>query len=179
MLRKPDKRSNISLRQYSQVLRIIKDSDTLGQHEIGYAFSLIWNDAKLLVKEPHAGFIWYYNHMNMLLNTEKLVAPRQLIRIGKKLFGLEPDIQAIEWGAFEDISTLSKALEQGDNVARIMAILYRPVKRGYFKKIYSLKPYTDEPQQSFEARVKLFNEELTLEEVQGAMAFFLANQQRS
>jgi hypothetical protein len=177
MLRYPTKRANISLQKYSELLRIIKDCDGKCMHEIGASFAALWNSQINVTHAPHSELLWYYNHIDYLINSEKEVAPRHIIRIGNQHYGIEPDMQAIEWGAFEDLAALCKAPEQSDNLARIMAILYRPIKKVWFHKVYALDSYVNEKQVDFEKRVRTFDEALTMEEVQGAMAFFLSNQQ--
>jgi hypothetical protein len=100
---------------------------------------------------------------------------KEIIKINGKLYGFDPHPEDMEHGAYSDICALAGAVEDADNVARIMAIMYRPITtRGIIKKrVYSIDSYVKESKQSFEDRVKLFNKELTAVEFIGVLSFFL------
>jgi len=99
-----------------------------------------------------------------------------IITIDGKSYGLI-NVKGLTVGEMADIDVLKNHPVLNFNLHKIMAILYRPIKGGVlFKKVYNLTNYRDEKQTIFEERVKLFNDNLTLEELQGVLAFFLQNQ---
>lgn len=103
---------------------------------------------------------------------------KEIIKLNGKLYGFDPHPEDMEHGAYSDICALAGAIEEADNAARVMAIFYRPITtKGIIKKrVYSIDSYVKESKQSFEDRVKLFNEELTAVEFIGVLAFFLNGQ---
>lgn len=82
-------------------------------------------------------------------------------------YGLENDWSKLAWGAWMDLEVYS-AEKIEDNIHRIMAILYRPIKE-YKKDKYVLEPYKAS---EIEDRAELFKE-LPFKYWAGCSTFFL------
>jgi hypothetical protein len=67
---------------------------------------------------------------------------QKIIKVGDKEYGFEPNLSAMSYGAYVDISKYGQ-LTIDDNWSKIMAILYRPVvdKKG---DMYSIEAYKGE-----------------------------------
>ena len=86
--------------------------------------------------------------------------PPVFIKHKKLLFGLEPSVQSMPFGLFTDLQDLSANISK-DNLLKIFALLYRPVKSKIGDKVYSLESYEKELPASINARAELFGEILT------------------
>ena len=165
----------ITLKKYSLALASIKkngsDTIALGKELASIIDKL--NDKKidkLSVKQLEA----YAKDFAEAIEQTKSPL-KEVLRINGKLYGFEPCVEEMESGAYTDICDLTKAIEEGDNLARVMAIMYRPIKKNsiFAKRAFNIISYVDEPKREFEERVKLFNEELYVNEVIGMLSFFL------
>ena len=176
-LTKPTKAEQISLKAYARLLSAIKeekDVEQLAIRMMGVFNELPEQDIDRI---PRASILNYYRDLIAVLDHSQPGEPKHLIKINGTLYGLEPDIAFMERGAWVAIQELSPFIEQGDNLAAVMAILYRPVKgKVYKRRFYEIESFVDEKQHTYEARKALFNEELTLAEVQSCLNFILTNQ---
>jgi hypothetical protein len=77
---------------------------------------------------------------SFLINTD--LPLQKIIKIGDKEYGFEPNLSTMSYGAFADI-TQYKNLTIDKNWAKIMSVLYRPIKH---KKgdMYSIEAYDGE-----------------------------------
>ena len=176
-LTKPTKAEQISLKAYARLLSAIKEEKDVEQ--LAICMMQVFNDLseKDIDRIPRASILKYYQDMIAVLDHSQPGEPKHLIKIKGTLYGLEPDIAFMERGAWVAIQELSPFIEQGDNLAAVMAILYRPVKGKVYKhRFYEVESFVDEKQHTYEARKALFNEELTLAEVQSCLNFILTNQ---
>lgn len=176
-LTKPTKAEQISLKAYARLLSAIKEDKDVEQ--LAIKMMQVFNDLdqKDIDRIPRATILNYYRDMIKVLDHSQPGEPKHLIKINGTLYGLEPDIQFMERGAWVAIQELAAFIEKDDNLAAVMAILYRPVKGKVLKhRFYEIESYADEKQHTFEARKALFNEELTLAEVQSCLNFILTNQ---
>lgn len=174
---KPTKAEQISLKAYARLLSAIKEDKDVEQ--LAIKMMQVFNDLdqKDIDRIPRATILNYYRDMIKVLDHSQPGEPKHLIKINGTLYGLEPDIQFMERGAWVAIQELAAFIEKDDNLAAVMAILYRPVKGKVLKhRFYEIESYADEKQHTFEARKALFNEELTLAEVQSCLNFILTNQ---
>ena len=174
---KPTKAEQISLKAYARLLSAIKEDKDVEQ--LAIRMMQVFNDftEQDIDRIPRASILKYYQDMIAVLDHSQPGEPKHLIKINGTLYGLEPDIQFMERGAWVAIQELAAFIEKDDNLAAVMAILYRPVKgKVYKRRFYEIESFVDEKQHTYEARKALFNEELTLEEVQSCLNFILTNQ---
>jgi len=79
----------------------------------------------------------------------------RIIRVNGKEYGLEPNFDKIETGAYIDI-TQDILPRLDDKLHELMAVLYRPIKKIYGIDEYELESYSDEPKESVQERADLF-----------------------
>jgi hypothetical protein len=89
---------------------------------------------------------------------------KPLFRLGLKLYGFEPDLKNMPYGAYLDIKAFE---EQGmyNNLHEILAILYRPAKK-FFNQI-EIDRYEGESE-----RADLFLNKMPADVAAGALFFF-------
>ena len=90
---------------------------------------------------------------------------KQIIKVGDKEYGFHPNLDEITLGEYAD---LEHFIENSyiENMAEIMAILYRPIKSKDGKE-YSIDAYDG----NIEERKKIFKK-MKANEVQSALVFF-------
>lgn len=64
---------------------------------------------------------------------------QQIIKIGDKEYGFEPNLSEMSYGAYSDI-TKYDVIQIDDNWAKIMSILYRPITKK-IRDTYEIEPY--------------------------------------
>lgn len=176
-LTKPTKAEQISLKAYARLLSAIKEEQEIEQLAIKMMQVFNYLDQKDIDRIPRATILNYYRDIIKVLDHSQPGEPKHLIKIKGVLYGLEPDIAFMERGAWVAVQELSPFIEKDDNLAAVMAILYRPVKgKVYKRRFYEVESFVDEKQHTYEARKALFNDELTLAEVQSCLNFILTNQ---
>lgn len=174
---KPTKAEQISLKAYARLLSAIKEEKDVEQ--LAIKMMQVFNDLdqKDIDRIPRATILNYYRDIIAVLDHSQPGEPKHLIKIKGVLYGLEPDIAFMERGAWVAVQELSPFIEKDDNLAAVMAILYRPVKGNVYKRrFYEIESFVDEKQYTYEARKELFADELTLSEVQSCLNFILTNQ---
>lgn len=132
----------ITLKEY---LQFQKDVKIYGDEESGYVATLLHHFCKVPVDIMHQLDIELYNNIKTDLvgfigQTE--LPLQRIINIGGKDYGFEPNLSKISYGAYLDI-TKYDTLTIDENWAKVMSILYRPIKkkRG---ALYEIEPYTGE-----------------------------------
>ena len=179
MLTIPKAKHQITINAYSKVLRAIKDHEgKLNDISFSKELAFIWNSQKDIERAKLSDINTYAERVLKVLDSDAKPV-KHVFRLDGVAYGLEPNISQMSWGAFEDAQSLSRSIEEGNNLARLMAILYRPVNGNvWLKKIYNIKGYNDEAQYQFERRAELFGKALSLCELDGVLSFFLTNQKR-
>lgn len=90
-------------------------------------------------------------------------------------YGLEPSFSKMETGAYIDITSLLEDLE--NNLHKLMAILYRPIKRQY-GLLYELTEYSIEPDDLKIERENLFLAKMPYNIVRALVNFLLSNMKK-
>ena len=85
-------------------------------------------------------------------------------------YALEPNFGKIETGAYIDITNLLEDID--NNLHKVMAILYRPIKERK-GSLYNLTPYSTEPDISVDARAELFLTKMPYAIVRATIGFML------
>jgi len=88
-----------------------------------------------------------------------------LVTIGKNTYGFIPDLYSISTGEYVDL--MQYVSDEGENILKIMQILYRPVTRQIGDK-YSIAPYRTEELKFYEDDIA----SMKMEYYRGAMLFF-------
>lgn len=116
------------------------------------------------------------DYLSMIEKTNSKL--KEVIKINGVLYGFDPCIEEMESGAYCDICDLTKNIEEGDNMAKIMAIFYRPIVKNsiFAKRAYNITSYVDEDKRVYDARVELFKNEMRANEFIGVLDFFLTGQ---
>lgn len=161
---------DLTLKEYAGLISHIKDIDDTTPRKIcGVLYG-----AEIARKIELADSL---RVMDMIL---KMKVPegaelKRIIQINGANFGLIPDFQTMELGAFTDITELAKNMTQ-ENILTIFAILYRPVKGIYSGgKYYNITEYETEDEATIKARAELFGDTLSGEELRAVLDFFLQN----
>lgn len=98
----------------------------------------------------------------------------RIIKIDDEVFALEPNFEAMESGAYQDLLVFG---ENGDidSMLSMLAILYRPIKTQLGGKFYSIESYAHEDQALFDYRVNLFGERFKASGIRGLLNFFTSS----
>jgi len=114
------------------------------------------------------------DYLSIIENTKSEL--KEVIKIDGNLYGFDPCVEEMEAGAYADICDLSKAIDEGDNLSRLMAIFYRPIVKNsiFAKRAYNITSYVDEDKRIYDARVELFKKELRANEFIGVLDFYLS-----
>jgi uncharacterized UPF0146 family protein len=88
-----------------------------------------------------------------------------LVTIGKNTYGFIPDLYSISTGEYVDL--MQYVSDEGENILKIMQILYRPVTKQIGDK-YSIAPYRVEELKFYEDDIA----SMKMEYYRGAMLFF-------
>ena len=99
----------------------------------------------------------------------------RIITIEGEEYGLEPSFEKMETGAYMDITGLLQNID--DNLHKLMAILYRPIKRKY-GKLYELTPYSTERDEIKEEREKMFLSRMPYNIVRAVVNFYMVAYQK-
>ncbi len=103
-------------------------------------------------------------HINKFLSTTPNTEVNEIIEIEGVKYGLQPELENMDLGAFVDLETYIKDVDE--NIHKIFSVLYRPVKKQEGKK-YIIEEY--EPNKE---RQDLFRKKLTIQDIYGAWVFF-------
>jgi hypothetical protein len=134
--------SGVTLKKY---LTLQKDMKNYGDDEEAQTALMLSHLCGLDAEYIKSLSIEDYNTVRMTLegfitNTEYPL--QKIIKIGDKEYGFEPNLSAMSYGAYVDISKFGQ-LTIDDNWPKIMSILYRPItdKKG---DMYSIEAYKGE-----------------------------------
>ena len=166
----PENWYEVTLPQYLSFKKSIKPyegQDIYADKIIEHAcYRLCGIKKDILHKLPTDAFLTVQESVLKLIasnNNEKLV---KSFEIGDTTYGFIPDFNAMTYGEYVDLVELCK--NTWDNIAEIMAILYRPIVKKY-KDSYEIAKYNG----SNENQIYLFQQKLTMDIVYGALSFFL------
>lgn len=132
----PTNWSAISLKRY---LRMQKDMELYGEEENGQAAVLLHHlcgvQPQLISQLPIDIIDNIKNDLRGFMGETNLPLQR-IINVNGKEYGFEPNLSNMSYGAYLDV-TRWKEITIDDNWAKIMAILYRPIKSksGHFYEI--------------------------------------------
>jgi len=120
--------SAITLREY---LRFQKDLEIYGEEETGYMACLLHHFCK--VPTDYIGQLPSDMYGEIKVDLMEFIGKtdlplQRIIKIGDKEYGFEPNLSKIAYGAYLDI-TKYDTLTIDENWAKIMSILYRPIKK--------------------------------------------------
>jgi hypothetical protein len=134
--------SSVSLKKY---LTLQKDMKNYADDEEAQTALMLSHLCGLNAEYINSLSIEDYNTVRIALegfvnNTEYPL--QKIIKVNGKEYGFEPNLSAMSYGAYVDISKYGQ-LTIDDNWAKIMAILYRPItdKKG---DMYSIETYKGE-----------------------------------
>ena len=134
--------SGVSLKKY---LTLQKDMKNYGDDEEAQTALMLSHLCGLNAEYINSLSIEDYNSVRLALegfvsNTEYPL--QKIIMVNGKEYGFEPNLSAISYGAYVDISKFGE-LTIDDNWPKIMSILYRPIteKKG---DMYSIEAYKGE-----------------------------------
>ena len=134
--------SSVSLKKY---LTLQKDMKNYGDDEEAQTALMLSHLCGLNAEYINSLSIEDYNSVRLALegfvsNTEYPL--QKIIMVNGKEYGFEPNLSAISYGAYVDISKFGE-LTIDDNWPKIMSILYRPIteKKG---DMYSIEAYKGE-----------------------------------
>lgn len=114
--------------------------------------------------------------MELFINIEKQTPPIddiRIITIDGQEFGLIPNFDKMETGAYIDISQ-DLIPDLDNNLHKLMAVLYRPIEDKK-KKRYRLQSYSDESRESVEERENLFLNKMPYIIVRSVVNFMLSH----
>jgi hypothetical protein len=132
--------SAVTLRKY---LEMNKDMETYSDNEQAIKAVMLYHlcgvKVEWLERIDIDAFIHITKQLNTFLSQSELPLQR-LITIGGELYGFEPNLSKMPYGAYVDISSYDE-IGINDKWAHIMSILYRRVvvKTG---ELYDIEPYT-------------------------------------
>lgn len=165
----PEHWSEVTLQQYLRFYKSIKPYENTKNYEKKILENSIYHfcgiGADVYKSLPEKVFTDLSNSMLELMkksNNEKLVLSFELF--GQK-YGFITSFDDITYGEYVDLITYSK--DTWNNIALMMAILYRPITEEKGDK-YNIEFYNG----TNNSQVELFNDKLTMDIVFGALSFF-------
>jgi hypothetical protein len=136
----PTKWSAVTLEKYLALQRDIK---VYGEEQEGYVACLMHHlvglSPQYINQLDTETFVAIKNDLVGFMATTELPLQR-IIEVDGKKYGFEPNLSKMAYGAYLDI-TKWDTFTIDDNWAKIMAILYRPIK-GKVGELYTIEAYT-------------------------------------
>jgi hypothetical protein len=136
----PTKWSAVTLEKYLALQRDIK---VYGEEQEGYVACLMHHlvglSPQYINQLDTETFVSIKNDLVGFMATTELPLQR-IIEVDGKKYGFEPNLSKMAYGAYLDI-TKWDTFTIDDNWAKIMAILYRPIK-GKVGELYTIEAYT-------------------------------------
>jgi len=170
----PENWHDVTLKQYLEFQKAVKPFegheefiDKIIDHAV---FRLCGVGADILHRLPTETFLTIQKAVIDLIGSDKNEVLIKKFEIGDTTYGFIPDLNNMTYGEYIDLVELSK--ETWQNVAEIMAVLYRPVTK-ISGDTYEIHAYNGSNQN----QVELFESKLTMDVVFGALSFFLHLQQ--
>lgn len=165
----PENWSEITLDQYLKFYKSVKPYQDTDQYQTKVLENSIYHfcgvSADVYRILPEKVFTDLSNDMLYLIQKSKEEPLVLTFELMDQKYGFIPDIDSITYGEYVDLVTYSKDLWQ--NIALLMAILYRPIVEEKGEK-YRIQPYSG----TIDSQVELFNKKLTMDLVFGALSFF-------
>lgn len=166
----PETWNDITLAQYTDFKKTVKPfegHDEFASKIIEHAvYRFCGVDVDVFHKLPSNIFLTVQQSVLNLMASPKNEVLIKSFEIGDKKYGFIPDLNEMTYGEYVDLVHLSK--ETWENIAEIMAILYRPITNTS-GKTYQIQPYTT----SSEDQISLIRNKITMDIVFGALSFFL------
>ena len=131
--------SGITLREY---LNYQRDLEVYGEEEAGYMACVLHHfcgvQPQYITQLPSDVYSSIKEDLTSFMGNTQLPLQRTITIDGKE-FGFEPNLSKIAYGAYLDI-TKYDTITINENWAKIMSILYRPIKSKSLTQ-YNIEPY--------------------------------------
>jgi hypothetical protein len=179
-LKIPTELSDITLEQAQKVLLIDQNPDIEPFPKMVHSVAIMTGRTPAEIGQVHLVDLEHnYDRIFGMIEGGGMEAPLQrTIKYLGREYAFIADVRDMETGAFVDIDQMTKADKYAENLHKIMAILYRPIKAKIGNR-YELESYVKEHPSDREERQKIFLKHMTFDVVRGAAGFFLAVMQRS
>ena len=166
----PEKWSEVKYKDYLRFIRSIEGSEEDNKLVMEMALQYLCSlDIADYYKLPQETFITITNDIsNLLMSGEKQPLVTAFDVMGVE-YRINPNIEDMSYGEYLDLTTYSK--DMWANMPIICSILYRPTKHKLGDN-YTIQPYKG----TNDATVSMFKELLTMDIVNGVVAFFLTLQ---
>lgn len=165
----PESWEEIKLPQYVHYMKAIKPYEGVEDYEkikIEKAMSHFCDiDSETISKLPMENYSGISAYIHELFQQGQELPLVKNFVIGDTKYGFMPSMDSMTYGEYLDLNTYSK--DMWNNIATIMAILYRPITKED-KNTYDIQAYNG----TNEDTVELFNHALTMDIVWGAIGFF-------
>ena len=165
----PESWEEIRVSQYTQYLKALKPYEGVEEYakiKIDKAMSHFCNiSSETIAKLPMENYNGIAGYIHELFQQGQQLPLVKNFVIGDTKYGFMPSMDSMTYGEYLDLSTYSK--DMWDNIATIMAILYRPIVKED-KEGYAIQEYSG----TNENVVELFSHALTMDIVWGAIGFF-------
>ena len=163
----PTSWDEVSLGQYTELmLSIEKDGISEIELMIKSSKALVGIDESLLTKVPLKQLRAAYSQLLELISSTPNNELSRVVEIDGIEYGFIPDFNDFTLAEFVDLDNYLQ--DNWNNMSKIFAVLYRPVKsrdgNKYTIDTYTLKDIID--------RRELFNERLSIDTIYGALVFF-------
>ena len=163
----PTSWDEVSLGQYSKLmLSIEKEGISEIELMIKSLNALVCIDESLLTKVPIKQLREAYNQLGELISTNPNNELSRVVEIDGIEYGFIPDFDDFTLAEFVDLDNYLQ--NSWDNMSKIFAVLYRPIKDREDNK-YTIDTYT---LKDIKERRELFNERLSIDTIYGALVFF-------
>tara|TARA_R110001599_G_scaffold38730_8_gene118622 strand:+ start:526 stop:1170 length:645 start_codon:yes stop_codon:yes gene_type:complete len=163
----PTSWDEVSLGQYSKLmLSIEKEGISEIELMIKSLNALVGIDESLLTKVPIKQLREAYNQLGELISTNPNNELSRVVEIDGIEYGFIPDFDDFTLAEFVDLDNYLQ--NSWDNMSKIFAVLYRPIKDREDNK-YTIDTYT---LKDIKERRELFNDRLSIDTIYGALVFF-------
>ena len=163
----PTSWDEVSLGQYSKLmLSIEKEGISEIELMIKSLNALVCIDEVLLTKVPLKQLREAYNQLGELISSSPNNELSRVVEIDGIEYGFIPDFDDFTLAEFVDLDNYLQ--NSWDNMSKIFAVLYRPIKDREDNK-YTIDTYT---LKDIKERRELFNERLSIDTIYGALVFF-------
>lgn len=163
----PTSWDEVSLGQYSKLmLSIEKEGISEIELMIKSLNALVCIDEVLLTKVPLKQLREAYNQLGELISTNPNNELSRVVEIDGIEYGFIPDFDDFTLAEFVDLDNYLQ--NSWDNMSKIFAVLYRPIKDREDNK-YTIDTYT---LKDIKERRELFNDRLSIDTIYGALVFF-------
>lgn len=165
----PESWSEITLEQYLKFYKSVKPYQDTDQYQTKVLENSIYHfcgvSADVYRILPEKVFTDLSNDMLDLIQESKKQELVLTFELMDQKYGFLPSLDEMTYGEYADLVTYSKDVWQ--NIALLMAILYRPITEEKGDK-YKVQAYSG----TNDSQVELFNKKLTMDVVFGGLSFF-------